>query len=146
MTKVSGGIPFLDLVASHQALEGGLVDAFRLALHRAAFVGGPEIDAFEKEFAAYLGIPGAVAVNSGTDALRLAYQTLGVRPGDEVITVPNTFIATTEALTQAGATCRFVDVRPDTLTIDTAAAAAAIGHRTVWIVPGHLSGTQADLV
>jgi len=108
-------------------------------------VGGAEVDEFEREFAAFVGSPGAVAVSSGTDALRFAYQALGVRPGDEVITVPNTFIATTEALTQAGATCRFVDVRPDTLTIDPAAAAAAVGPRTVGIVPVHLYGQMADL-
>ena len=75
---------------------------FRRALQDAAFVGGPEVDSFEKEFAAFVGAPASVAVNSGTDALRFAYQTMGVNAGDEIITVPHTFIATTEAITQAG--------------------------------------------
>jgi dTDP-4-amino-4,6-dideoxygalactose transaminase len=138
-------VPFLDLVASHRALEPELVHALRRAIETATFVGGAEVDGFERDFAAFVGTPGAVAVSSGTDALRFAYQALGVRPGDEVITVPNTFIATTEALTQAGATSRFVDVRDDTLTIDPEAAAAAVGPRTVGIVPVHLYGQMADM-
>lgn len=144
-TRVTEAIPFLDLVAPHRALEEDLVASFRRAIRTANFVGGPEVAAFEGEFAAFVGSPGAVAVNSGTDALRFAYQALGVRPGDEVITVPNTFIATTEALTQAGATIRFVDVNAETLTMDPGAAAAAIGPRTVGIVPVHLYGQPADM-
>jgi dTDP-4-amino-4,6-dideoxygalactose transaminase len=139
------GIPFVDLVSQHRALEEELVAAFRRALGSAGFVGGPEVAAFEDEFARFVGTPGAVAVNSGTDALRFAYQALGVRPGDEVITVPNTFIATTEALTQAGASIRFVDVDEETLTMDPGAAAAAVGPRTVGIVPVHLYGQPADM-
>jgi dTDP-4-amino-4,6-dideoxygalactose transaminase len=139
------GIPFVDLVSQHRALEEELVAAFRRALGSAGFVGGPEVAAFEDEFARFVGTPGAVAVNSGTDALRFAYQALGVRPGDEVITVPNTFIATTEALTQAGASIRFVDVDEETLTIDPGAVAAAVGPRTVGIVPVHLYGQPADM-
>ena len=138
-------IPFLDLVAQHRVLETELVAAFRRALRTASFVGGPEVKAFEAEFASFVGSLGAVAVNSGTDALRFAYQTLGVRPGDEVITVPNTFIATTEALTQVGASIRFVDVDEETLTMDPSAAAAAVGPRTVGIVPVHLYGQPADM-
>ena len=139
------GIPFLDLVAQHSAIEEDLVAAFRRALESAGFVGGPEVAAFEEEFAAFLSSPRAVAVNSGTDALRFAYMALGVKPGDEVLTVPNTFIATTEALTQAGATLRFVDVTEGTLTMDPTATAAAIGPRTVGIVPVHLYGQPADM-
>jgi dTDP-4-amino-4,6-dideoxygalactose transaminase len=138
-------IPFLDLVAQHRALEDELVAAFRRVLQTAGFVGGPELAAFEAELAAFTGSPGAVAVNSGTDALRFAYMTLGIRPGDEVLTVPNTFIATTEALTQAGATLRFVDVTDRTLTMDPPAAEAAIGPRTVGLVPVHLYGQPADM-
>lgn len=144
-TSVKTAIPFLDLVAQHRALEDDLVAAFRRALQSAAFVGGHEVGAFESELAAFVGSPGAVAVNSGTDALRFAYMALGINPGDEVITVPNTFIATTEALTQAGATLRFVDVTEGTLTMDPAAVAAAIGPRTVGLVPVHLYGQPADM-
>lgn len=143
--SVVTGIPFLDLVAQHRALESELVAAFRRALEQASFVGGAEVRGFEREFASFVGLPEAVAVSSGTDALRFAYLALGVQPGDEVLTVPNTFIATTEALTQAGAAVRFVDVTEGTLTMDPAAAAAAIGPRTVGLVPVHLYGQPADM-
>ena len=138
-------VPFLDLVAQHRPLEEELVAAFRRALQTAGFVGGPEVAAFEREFAAYVGVPEAVGLNSGTDALRFAYQALGVRPGDEVITVPNTFIATTEAITQAGGVIRFVDVDDATMTMDPRALDAAITPRTVGIVPVHLYGQPADM-
>jgi dTDP-4-amino-4,6-dideoxygalactose transaminase len=143
--SVVNGIPFLDLVTQHRGLEGELVAVLRRALESAGFVGGPEVAAFEKEFAGFIGAGASVAVNSGTDALRFAYLALGIKPGDEVLTVPNTFIATTEALTQAGATLRFVDVTHGTLTMDPAAAAAAIGPRTVGLVPVHLYGQPADM-
>jgi dTDP-4-amino-4,6-dideoxygalactose transaminase len=126
-------------------LEDELTEAFRAIVRGAAFVGGPEVEAFEREFAAFCRADGAVAVGSGTDALRFAYMAMGIRPGDEVITVPNTFIATTEALTQAGASVRFVDVLPDTLLMDPAQLAAAITPRTVGIVPVHLYGTPVDM-
>src|SRR6266566_2317031 len=138
-------VPFLDLKAQHAGLEAELTEAFRTIVRSAAFVGGPEVDAFEREFAAFCHADGAVAVGSGTDALRFAYMAMGIKPGDEVITVPNTFIATTEALTQAGATIRFVDVLPDTLLMDPAQLAAALTARTVGIVPVHLYGTPADM-
>ena len=138
-------VPFLDLKAQHAALETELTEAFRRIVRDAAFVGGPEVEAFEREFAAFCHSKGAVGVGSGTDALRFAYLAMGVKPGDEVITVPNTFIATTEALTQAGASVSFVDVLPDTLLMDPARLAAAITPRTVGIVPVHLYGTPADM-
>lgn len=144
-TAAQTTVPFLDLVAAHRPLADELVAAFRRALGSARFVGGTEVAEFEREFASFVGCRAAVAVASGTDALRFAYQSLGIRPGDEVITVANTFIATTEALTQAGGTIRFVDVRDDTLTIDPRAVAAAVGPRTVGIVPVHLYGQMADM-
>lgn len=143
--SLSLNIPFLDLVAQHRPLEDDLVAAFRSALQSASFVGGAEVAAFEHEFAAFVGSPASVAVNSGTDALRFAYLALGVKPGDEVITVPNTFIATTEALTQAGAIVRFAEVSDGPLTMDPRAVAAAIGPRTVGLVPVHLYGQPADM-
>src|SRR5947199_2849194 len=138
-------VPFLDLRAQHAALEVDLVAAFRRLISTASFVGGPEVEAFEREFAVFCHVDGAVGVGSGTDALRFAYLAMGIKPGDEVITVPNTFIATTEALTQAGAAVRFVDVLPDTLLMDPRQLAAAITPRTVGIVPVHLYGTPADM-
>ena len=144
-TVMKTAVPFLDLVTPHRALEQELVAAFRRALREAQFVGGPEVEAFEREYAAFCGTPHCAGVNSGTDALRFAYLALGVRPGDEIITVAHTFIATTEAITQAGGVVRFVDIASDTMTMDPAAIAEAIGPRTVGIVPVHLYGQAADL-
>ncbi len=138
-------IPFLDLVAQHRPSEEQLVAAFRRTVQTAGFVGGPEVAGFEREFAEFVGVPEAVGVNSGTDALRFAFQALGVRAGDEVITVPNTFIATSEAITQAGAVVRFADVDEATMTLDPAALEAAITPRTVGVVPVHLYGQPADM-
>lgn len=138
-------IPFLDLVQDHRSLEEELVEAFRRAVRSAHFIGGSEVTGFEAEFARYVGTADAVGVASGTDALRLAYIALGLKPGDEIITVPNTFIATTEAITQAGGKIRFVDVSPDTLTIDPGQIEAAISPRTRGIVPVHLYGQVADM-
>jgi dTDP-4-amino-4,6-dideoxygalactose transaminase len=144
--KVSSlSIPFLDLRTPHKALEGELVEAFRRALLAGAFVGGPEVEGLEREFATYCQAPWCVGLNSGTDALRFAFMALGIRPGDEVITTAHTFIATSEAITQAGGTIRFVDVDERTKTIDPAAAAAAVNSRTVGILPVHLYGQPADL-
>ncbi len=138
-------IPFLDLVAQHRPLEEELVEAFRRAVRAAAFVGGSEVEGFEREFADFAGCAGAVGVNSGTDALRFAYQALNVQPGDEVIAPSHTFIATTEAITQAGGRVRFVDIMDDTMTLDPAAVEAALTPRTVGIVPVHLYGQPADM-
>lgn len=146
MTATSvDSIPFLDLVAQHAPLEDELVEAFRRALRTAGFVGGPEVAAFEQEFAAFVEAPGCVGVSNGTDALMFAYLALGLKPGDEVITAANTFIATTEALTHAGGVVRLVDVDPVTATIDPALIAEAISPRTVGIVPVHLYGQPADM-
>lgn len=138
-------IPFLDLASQHRMLETELVAAFRTALQSAAFVNGPVIEAFENEFAAYCNVKSCVGVSSGTDSLRFAYLALGVKPGDEIITVSNTFIATTESITQAGGTVKFVDVDPGTMCIDPSAIRAAITDRTVGIVPVHLYGQMADM-
>src|SRR5438445_5482934 len=138
-------VPFLDLKAQHAALEGELTEAFRAIVRGAAFVGGPEVEAFEREFAAFCRAGGAVGVGSGTDALRFAYLAMGIKPGDEAITVPDTFIATTEALTEAGAAVRFVDVLPDTMLMDPSQLEAAITPRTVGIEPAQLFGTPADM-
>jgi len=108
-------------------------------------VGGPEVSNFESEFASYCESGSCVAVNSGTDALRFAYLALGLKPGDEVITVAHTFIATAEAISQAGGKIKFVDVEERVMTMDPAAARAAIGPRTVGMVPVHLYGHPADL-
>jgi dTDP-4-amino-4,6-dideoxygalactose transaminase len=138
-------VPFLDLPAQHAPLADQILALTARLLQSAAFVGGPEVEAFEREFAAFCQAPHAVGVASGTDALRFALAALGVGPGDEVITVPNTFIATTEAISQVGATIRFVDVDPATALLDPTQLEAAITPRTRAIVPVHLYGQLCDM-
>ncbi|MGH7530872.1 MAG: DegT/DnrJ/EryC1/StrS family aminotransferase [Gemmatimonadales bacterium] len=138
-------VPFVDLAAQHRGLAGELVVAFAHALESGRFVGGPEVEEFEREFAAYCEAPECVGVSSGTDALRFAYVALGVRRGDEVIAPAHTFIATAEAVSQAGGTVRFTDIDARTLTLDPRAVRAAIGPRTVGIVAVHLYGQPADM-
>ena len=111
-------IPFLDLKTPHQELEEELVEVFRECLRNASFVGGPQVQAFEEEYAQFCETKYCVAVSSGTDALRFALIAAGIGPGDEVITVPNTFIATTEAISQTGATPAFVDIDEQTYNMD----------------------------
>ena len=107
-------IPFLDLITPHAELEEELVAVFRRALHTAGFIGGPMVEEFERSFAEFCSSAHAVAVNSGTDALRFALMACGVKEGDVVVTVPHTFIATTEAISQAGALPEFVDIDEQT--------------------------------
>jgi dTDP-4-amino-4,6-dideoxygalactose transaminase len=111
-------IPFLDLVTPHRELEEELVEVFRESIRTASFVGGPQAQAFEEEFARFCETKYCVGVNSGTDALRFSLIAAGIGPGDEVITVPNTFIATTEAITQSGASIAFVDIDERTYNMD----------------------------
>jgi dTDP-4-amino-4,6-dideoxygalactose transaminase len=111
-------IPFVDLIAPHQELEGELVSAFRSALRRANFIGGPLVETFEREFAQFCETRFCIGVGSGTDALRFALIAAQVEPQSIVITVPNTFIATAEAISQAGARPDFVEIDPVTYTMD----------------------------
>jgi dTDP-4-amino-4,6-dideoxygalactose transaminase len=156
-------IPFLDLVAPHQELEEELVSVFRQALRTAGFIGGPMVEGFEREFAGFCGTEHAVGVGSGTDALRFALTAVGVMPGDIVLTVPLTFIATTEAISQAGARPDFVDVDEQTLTLSPEKLRAYLetrcrrdaatgqllhsesGRPVTAVVPVHLYGQTADM-
>ena len=108
----------MDLVTPHQELEEELVSVFRSALKTAGFVGGPIVEEFEREFAEFSEAGHCVGVGNGTDALRFALIAAGVQPGDTVVTVPNTFIATTEAISQAGARPDFVDIEERTYNMD----------------------------
>src|ERR1700728_2364945 len=110
----SNEIPFLDLVTPHVELEQERTPVFRRALFTAGFVGGPMVEEFEQAFAAFCDTTHSIAVNSGTDAVRFAIRACGSEPGDVIVTVPNTFIATTEAISQAGATPEFVDIDENT--------------------------------
>src|SRR5579862_140885 len=107
---MNNSIPFLDLVTPHQQLKSELCEIFSKALDTAGFIGGPMVEQFEKEFAAFCDAQHCVGVSNGTDALRFAFLAAGIQPGDTVITVPNTFIATTEAISQVGAVPDFVDI------------------------------------
>ena len=111
-------IPFLDLVTPHVELEQELTAVFQQVIRTAGFIGGPMVEKFEKEFAVFCHTERAVAVNSGTDALRFALMATGVKAGDVVVTVPHTFIATTEAISQAGALPEFVDIDERTYNMD----------------------------
>jgi len=114
----TNGIPFLDLVTPHKELEQELTGVFHNALATAGFIGGPMVEEFERAFAAFCDCQHAVAISSGTDALRFALMVAGVQPGDVVVTVPHTFIATTEAISQAGALPEFVDIEERTYNMD----------------------------
>jgi dTDP-4-amino-4,6-dideoxygalactose transaminase len=112
--NVPNGIPFLDLITPHVELEQELTSIFHQVLHTAGFIGGPVVEEFEKAFATFCGTSHSVAISSGTDALRFAIMASGIQPGDVVVTVPHTFIATTEAISQAGAFPEFVDIDEST--------------------------------
>src|SRR5271166_202063 len=161
MTSTS--IPFLDLVSPHADMEEQLVAVFRAALRSAAFVGGKAVQEFENAFAEFCEVDHCVGVGSGTDALRFALMAAGVSHGDSVLTVPNTFIATTEAISQAGAQPEFVDVDERTYNMDPEKLRAYLEtncdqdqvtgrpisrrtHRTIAaVVPVHLYGQTADM-
>jgi dTDP-4-amino-4,6-dideoxygalactose transaminase len=110
LNSAPNNIPFLDLITPHAELEQELTGVFRRALQTAGFIGGPMVEDFEEAFAAFCSTNHSIAVSSGTDALRFAIMTCGVQPGDVVLTVPHTFIATTEAISQAGAIPEFIDI------------------------------------
>src|ERR1017187_10083797 len=114
----SNDIPFLDLVSPHLEMGDELVAVFRAALHNAAFIGGKAVQDFERSFAAFCEVDYCVGVGSGTDALRFALMAAGVSSADSVLTVPNTFIATTEAISQAGAQPEFIDIDERTYNLD----------------------------
>jgi dTDP-4-amino-4,6-dideoxygalactose transaminase len=138
-------IPFLNLKAQHQALKSEILAALSEVLDSTAFAGGAYVTKFEEEFAAYCDAKYGVGVGNGTDALWFALLALGIGPGDEVITVPNTFIATAEAITYCGATPVFIDVDEETYTMDPSLIERAITPRTKAIIPVHLYGQMADM-
>lgn len=139
------GIPFLDLAAEAAASREAVQTAIDRVLTRGWFILGPEVEAFEQAFAAYVQAQHAVGVGSGTDALALALRACGIGPGDEVITVPNTAVATVAAIEMAGARPVFADVDPITFNLDPASAERAITPRTRALLPVHLYGQAADL-
>ena len=159
----NGKIPFVDLVTPHQELQAELLSVFQAALQTAGFIGGPLVDAFERDFAGFSEARYCVGVGSGTDALRFALLATGVQPGDTVVTVPNTFIATTEAISQAGARPDFIDVEERTYTMSPEklrsyletectrdlqtgrAVSKRTGGPVTAVIPVHLYGQMADM-
>jgi dTDP-4-amino-4,6-dideoxygalactose transaminase len=135
----------VDLRAQFRALRGEIMPAIEAALEQMQLMLGPNTRAFEAEFAAYCGVRHAFAVSNGTDALHLALRACDIGPGDEVITVPNTFVATVEAIVLAGAQPVLVDVDPDTGNMDPARIEEAITPRTRALMPVHLYGQPADM-
>ncbi len=138
-------IPFVDLKSQYLSIKPEVDAAIQGVLDSCAFTLGPEVAAFENEFAAYSGATIGVAVNTGTSALHLALLAAGVGRGDEVITVPFTFVATVSAIDYTGATTVFVDIDPQTFTMDVAQLEAAITPRTKAIIPVSLYGQPADM-
>ncbi len=160
--SVPNTIPFLDLVTPHVDLEQELTEVFHQALRTAGFIGGPMVEEFEKAFASFCETSHSVAVSSGTDALLFALMASGVKPGDAVVTVPHTFIATTEAISQAGALPEFVDIDERTYNMDPAKLGQYLeeqctvddagrlisrrsGRPVKAVVPVHLYGQMADM-
>ncbi len=139
------GVPFIDLGAHHRGFAAAFKRAFAELLSSSEFVLGRDVEAFEKEFAAYVGTKHAVGVSNGTDALTLACKALGVGPGDEVIVPAYTYVASALGASFAGATPRFVDVCPDTFNLDPARIEAAVTPKTRAIMPVHLYGHPADM-
>jgi dTDP-4-amino-4,6-dideoxygalactose transaminase len=162
LDNVSNNVPFLDLVTPHMELEQELTGIFRRALRTAGFIGGPMVENFEEAFAAFCGTSHSIAVSSGTDALRFAIMTCGVQPGDVVLTVPHTFIATTEAISQAGALPEFIDIDKHTYNMSVGMLQRYLeeqctrtrsgklislrsGRPVTAIVPVHLYGQMAEM-
>lgn len=138
-------IPFVDLKAQYATIKDEVAVAIQGILDSCQFTLGSEVFDFEREFAVYCGAEDAVGVNSGTSALHLALLAAGVGPGDEVITVPFTFVATAAAIHYAGATPVYVDIDPDTFNLDSAKLEAAITAKTRAVIPVHLYGQPADM-
>lgn len=138
-------IPFIDLAAAAREVSATVDDAWQRLLERGAFIGGQEVQAFEKAWAAYCGTSHAVGVGNGTDAIRLTLTALGIGPGDEVIVPANTFIASAEAVILAGATPRFADVDPATLLLSPETLQAAITPAARAVLVVHLYGQIPDM-
>ena len=138
-------IPLVDLKAQYKPIEDEINEAIQEVIHSGQFILGSEVEAFESEVAAYCGTKYAAGVASGTDALQLALLACGIKPGDEVITTPFTFIATAETIAKCGATPVFTDIDPKTYNIDPAKLESKINNKTKAILPVHLYGQPADM-
>lgn len=138
-------IPMVDLVQQYHELKTTIDNKLHAAMESGAFILGPNVQAFEQEAAAYLGVKHAIGVGSGTDALHLALRALGIGHGDEIITTPFTFIATAEAIKYVGATPVFIDIDPDTFNMDLERVSQAITEKTRAVIPVHLFGQPVNM-
>ena len=138
-------VPYLDLKSQYAAIKDEIHAAIGEVMEKTAFAGGPFVARFEQEFARFCNCKHAMGVGNGTDALWLSLLALGIGPGDEVITVPDTFIATAEAITYCGAKPVFVDVEEKTYNMDPSLLEAAITPRTKAVIPVHLFGQTVDM-
>lgn len=138
-------IPFVDLAWQHGVIQEDLKKRFEAIFERASFIGGKDVEEFESNFARYLGVRHAIGVANGTDALLLSLRALGISPGDEVVTVPTTFVATASAIVHACATPVFVDIDPETRSFNVSELRARITPRTKAIIPVHLYGQPVPL-
>jgi dTDP-4-amino-4,6-dideoxygalactose transaminase len=138
-------IPFVDLKSQYESIKTEIDSAIATVISQTAFVGGSHLKNFEDAFSAFCSVKHCIGVGNGTDALFIALKTLGIGQGDEVITVANSFIATSEAITATGARVVFVDINPETYNIDTSKIEAKITPKTRVIVPVHLYGQPADM-
>lgn len=138
-------VPFVDLKAQYDSIKAEMDAAIASVIHETAFIGGPHVKAFEEAFAKYCGVSQCVGVANGTDALFIALRALGIGPGDEVITVANSFVATSEAIKMAGAQVVFVDINPLTFNIDVEKIEEKVTAKTKAIIPVHLYGQPADM-
>jgi dTDP-4-amino-4,6-dideoxygalactose transaminase len=138
-------IPLFDINRQYQQLKGEIDQALLETIQSGSFILGPQVKTFESMFALYQRTQHCVGASSGTGALMLALQALEIGPGDEVITAPNSFVATAEAIIQTGASVVFVDVDPDSYTINPALIESAITSKTKAIIPVHLYGQMADM-
>jgi dTDP-4-amino-4,6-dideoxygalactose transaminase len=145
MSGINKRVPFLDLGTEFRGLEAEWLQAIHASGEAGTFILGPQVSALEREIAAYVGVGHAVAVANGTDSLVLSLRALDIGPGDEVITTPFTFFATTEAITVVGATPVFADILPDCYTLDPASVRALISKRTRAVLPVHLYGHPARM-
>jgi dTDP-4-amino-4,6-dideoxygalactose transaminase len=138
-------VPFVDLQAQYIAIKNEIDQAITDVIGKTAFIGGPCVNRFEEDFASYCSARYCIGVGNGTDALYIALRALGVGRGDEVITVANSFIATSEAITMTGAKVIFADCNPETYNIDAEHVSRLVSPRTKAIVPVHLYGLPADM-
>jgi dTDP-4-amino-4,6-dideoxygalactose transaminase len=145
VSTVYSTIPFLDLKSQYAAIRDEIHTAIQTVIEECAFASGPAVAAFETAFARYCGVRHCIGVNSGTSALHLALIACGVGPGDEVITVPMTFVATSWAISYVGARPVFVDIEPHAYTMDAQQVERAITPHTRALLPVHLYGQTANL-